>query len=238
MDDGLGGWIVDTHALTAVSWLRAFAVNPWSIDGGYSFNHPRSATAFGLLKDMLDQGCIWVARNPKSYGYFANRQALFYSLNSADLALQERTSAAGKDLWTVIPFPGEGGQAVTLTEGPDWTLLESEPGTQLAGWLFVRWMLDPARQAELATATGSLPIRVSAGTHLSDTIIQHPQWAEFWKLAQAGEAAPNQPGWIVAGPVLQDAFTQLFSGATTREQLPEILIQLDKTIQELQSHTP
>jgi ABC-type glycerol-3-phosphate transport system substrate-binding protein len=238
LDDGLGGWIVDTRALTAASWLRAFSVNPWAAaDGSYTYNLPGSSTAFGFLKDMLDQGCIWVARNPQPYGYFANRQALFYTLSSDDLVLQERASTAAKDNWVVIPFPSSDGQPVVLTEGPDWTLLEGQPETQLASWLFVRWMLDPARQADLATTTGSLPVRATVGIALNAYQIQHPQWAEFWKLAQTGEPVPGQPNWTVTAPVLQDAFSQIFLGATTREQLPDILIQLDQTIHELLGRT-
>jgi maltose-binding protein MalE len=99
-------------------------------------------------------------------------------------------------------------------------------------------MLDQDRQAALATTTGMLPVRASVGPALSGYSAQHPQWAEFWKLAQTGEPVPIQPGWTVAAPILQDAFSQLFSGATTREQLPDILIQLDQTIQELLNRTP
>lgn len=238
-DDGLGGWIVDTQALTVASWLRAFGGNPWpDADGSYSFNLPSSEAAFGFLKDLLDQGCTWVARNPQPYEYFANRQALFYTVNSTELALQERASEDGKDTWTVIPFPGNTGAAAVLTEGPDWNLLESKADTQLAGWLFVRWMLDAERQADLARATGSLPVRESAGPLLREYESQHHPWGAIWKLAKAGEPAPDPQKWTVVAPILQDAFSQVFSGATTRDQVPGILIQLDQTIHEVMNRTP
>lgn len=233
-DNGLGGWIIQRDQLTAASWLRAFGSNPWQGENGrYTFNTPESTAALQWLRSMFDQGCAWIARNPQPYTYFANRQALFYVATPQDLLSQERVMGDGSGDWTVIGFPGTDGNQVTLTDGPDWMMFQSNPAEQLAAWYFTHWMLDPGRQAEVVQASGDLPVKSSAKQNLAGYSNDHPQWARTWELTTQGQEVPPNASWRTAAPVLQDAFGQVFSESTTLDLVPVILEQLDQVVKEL-----
>ena len=57
-NDGLGGWLVDTQAMTALSWLTAFGSGV--LEGnGYRFLTPNNLAALTFVKQLYDDGCAW-----------------------------------------------------------------------------------------------------------------------------------------------------------------------------------
>ncbi|MCL4560016.1 MAG: extracellular solute-binding protein [Chloroflexi bacterium] len=233
-NDGLGGWIVDTDPLTALSWIYAFGgeITPGTQTETYTFDTTEASAAFSYLKDLFDQGCAWISRNPEPYGYFANRQALFYTGGLKDLPLQAQAaqSAGTSDAWTVIPFPEQGGNAAPLVYGPDYVLLKSDAKTQLASWLLVRWLTEPENQAKWIQAGGGLATRLSALDHLEEYTRQYPQWSQAISWLPDARLAPTQASWVTVRNILQDAFAQVFRSNTTPDQIPAILQELDQTI--------
>ncbi|MBI4770306.1 MAG: extracellular solute-binding protein, partial [Chloroflexi bacterium] len=158
-NDGKGGWIVDPDPLTALSWLLAFDGGVVASDGaGYEFDTPANQAALEYLKGLFDDHCAWLSTEPTPYEPFAVRSAVFVTGGLAELPLQAQAmSAAGNaDEWTVIPFPGENGPAL-VAYGPSYVVLQSTPQQQLAGWLFIRWLLAANKQALWVYATDLFP---------------------------------------------------------------------------------
>ena len=236
---GTGGWIAANSPEVVLSWIAAFGgEDPEGAD--FRFQNDASRQAFMFLKGMFDQGCAWVARNPDPSGYFANRQALFFSGSSTDIPAVENAfkNRKSEDRWAVIPYPGQHENPVTYGNGPDYFILKSTPEQQLAAWLFLRWMNQADNQAFLAEKSGVVPVRLLGPDEIPASLQQNPGWNDLYKLIEKMHKMPAAPEWVTVGPILQDAAGQLFQTYTKPEQVPSILEMLDRTVKEVVSHNP
>lgn len=237
-NDALGGWLIDTDAMTALSWMQAFNGGVQE-EKGFRFLTPGNVAAFKYLKVLQQKGCAWVASaGTPVYDRFATRQALFSTGGLEDLVDQSRTfSASGsQDEWTVLAFPGDNQQAL-IVYGSSFVMFKSDDVTQLAGWLFMRWMLSPDNQARWVQSTGLFPLRASVIDLLTDYGKTHPQWADAVKLLPGGKITPQLAGWRLVRIMLGDGFADMFDTIRhpdlTDGQVPVILKQMDDTATDL-----
>ena len=237
-NDALGGWLVDDDAMTALSWMLAFGGGAQN-GQGYRFLAPENIAAFRFLKVMQQNGCAFVASAEVSkYERFASRQALFSTVGLEELPDQSRAffAKAGRDEWTVLAFPGEQESALVV-HGSSLVMFQSDDVTQLASWLFMRWMLSPENQARWVQSTGLLPLRSSTLDLLADYSKDHPQWATAVNLLPGGTVPPKLASWRVVRVMLGDGFRDMFDSIRhpdlTDGQVPLILRQMDVIAQEL-----
>ena len=237
-NNALGGWLIDTDAITPLSWMIAFDGGVQEEDG-YRFLAPGNIAAFKYVKALQQEGCAWVASTDLSaLDRFTTRQALFATASLEDLSDQSRAfvAAGSKDEWTVLPFPGLDRNAFVVY-GSSLVMLESDDTTQLASWLFMRWMLSPENQARWIKSTGLFPIRDSTMSLLTDYSAEHPQWTSAVKLLSSGELTPQLSSWRVVRIMLGDAFRDMFDTIRhpdlTEGQVPLILRQMDETVADL-----
>jgi sn-glycerol 3-phosphate transport system substrate-binding protein len=82
--------------------------------------------------------------------------------------------------WGVRPPPHEDGRDGPRLHfsGVSAALLNGTPETQLAAWVFVRWLNEPEQQAQWATGTGYFPTRRSARPRMNDFLAQNPLYDE------------------------------------------------------------
>jgi len=237
-NDSLGGWLIDANASTALSWMLAF-------DGGvqeeeaYRFLTPGNIAAFKYLKALQQKGCAWVASSDLPvYDRFAARQALFATASLEEFPDQARafSAASNNDQWIVMPFPGEGRNALVVY-GSSFIVFNSDDATQLASWLFIRWMLSAENQAEWVRSTGLFPLRSSTVDLLADYAAEHPQWAGAVDYLSSGEITPQLSSWRLVRVMLEDGFRDMFDTIRrpdlTEGQVPVILTQMDETAAEL-----
>lgn len=238
-NDGTGGWLVRTDDLTLLSWMRAFGMqSPQSEGGGYAFA-AGALPAYQYLRGLYDAGCAWVGRQSTPYEYFATRKALAYAGSLDEMLPQGRTMdrTVSADEWLILPFPSAG-QPVVLTAGPSYAILRSTPEQQMAAWLFVRWMLEPARQARLVEASATLPLNPAVLENTAEFQRIYPRWAQVLPLVDLAAPAPWGPDWPVTRLVLEDSGGSLFSVMLTPTPMADILNQLDATANELLTPTP
>ncbi len=241
-NNGTGGWLIDSSADTAAAWLLAFDSQfiPAKPAAPYQFETAQSEAAFQYLRGLFDTSCVWLGRNPDPGAYFIGRQALLITLQSEDLPglAGELATAGSKDRWMVLPFPTQDGKPRMMAAGPSYRVLRSTPERELAAWLFIRWLSDPAQQARLVAAGSWLPLRASTYQQMSSYAAQHPQWKQAADLIAGAQSAPTLASWQTARPVLDDAFNQLFAADTKASQIPDLLKQLDQTVQEVLERGP
>ena len=237
-NDALGGWLIDTHAMTPLSWLVAFGGGVQEEDG-YRFLAPGNIAAFRFVKALQLKNCAWVASpDLPAFERFAVREALFATASLEDLPGQARAfSAAGNsDEWTVLPFPGDERDALVVY-GSSFIMLESDDVTQLASWLFMRWILSAENQARWVQSTGLFPLRSSTMGLLGDYPATHPQWAQAVNLLSEGETTPQLASWRLVRVMLEDGFRDMFDTIRhpdlTEGQVPLILKQMDDTAEDL-----
>ena len=233
LNDGLGGWVVDTDAATNASWILGNGAL-FSSTAPLTFNATSTSRTFSELRQMYDNGCAWLGSKPAPYEYFANRQALFYSGDLQDLVLQQNAQkiANSNDAWVIIPFPSTS-EPVVLAQGPSYALLKDSPEKQLASWMFIRWMSEPDQQGRLVRASATLPLgekSIQYAVELEDTL---PQWAEVERLLQYVQVPPSVAGWSKAEIVLEDASWQLFKTDLKISQIPDLVKQMQSTLLDL-----
>ncbi|HEX6269314.1 MAG TPA: extracellular solute-binding protein [Anaerolineales bacterium] len=237
-NDALGGWLIDTDPMTPLSWMIAFGGGAHEEDG-YRFLAPGNVAAFKYMKTLQQKNCAWVPSTQLvAFDRFAARQALFATASLGDLPDQTRafSAAANKDKWTVLPFPGDERDAL-IVYGSSFIMFESDDVTQLASWLFMRWMLSAENQARWVQSTGLFPLRAATMDLLADYSTSHPQWAEAVKLLPRGEITPQLASWRLVRVMLGDAFRDMFDTIRhpdlTEGQVPLILKQMDDTAADL-----
>lgn len=237
-NDALGGWLIDTHPMTPLSWLIAFGGGVQEEDG-YRFLTPGNIAAFRFVKTLQQKNCAWVpSADLTPSDRFAARQALFATASLEDLPDQNRafSAANNKDEWTVLKFPGDE-QDAFVVYGSSFIMLESDDVTQLAAWLFMRWMLSAENQARWVQSTGLFPVRNSTMNSLADYSAGHPQWAQSVKLLPQGEMTPQLPSWRRVRVMLQDGFRDMFDTIRhpdlSEGQVPLLLKQMETTAEEL-----
>jgi len=231
-NDGYGGWIVTTSPESMLAWMQAFGGGVVE-DDQIKFSSVTNQSALEFLKKLYDDHCAYITTEPNQYPSFANRSALFISADLAEISNQNLAfdQANNGDEWTVIPFPGQHGQLIA--EGPIFSILRSTPEKQLAAWLFTRWLLSSQNQARWVVATGMLPLRTSSYESLADYRSSHPQWNNAAGYMTSLAVQPQLASWRKARPVLGDAANFMFRNNLDLDQIPNLLTQMDETVQEL-----
>jgi ABC-type glycerol-3-phosphate transport system substrate-binding protein len=237
-NDALGGWLIDSNAITALAWMYGFNGGAQE-EQGYRFLTPENIATFKYLKVLQQKGCAWVASpDLPVYDRFAARQALFATVSLEDLPDQVRAMAAAgnRDEWTVFAFPGAEREALPVY-GSSFVMFESNDLTQLASWMFMRWMLSPDNQVRWVQSTGLFPLRTSMLDQLGGYGTEHPQWGAAVELISNGQLTPQLGSWRLVRMMLGDAFADMFDTIRhpdlTDGQVPVILKQMDDTASEL-----
>jgi ABC-type glycerol-3-phosphate transport system substrate-binding protein len=237
-NDALGGWLIDTHPMTPLSWMIAFGGGVQEEDG-YRFLTPGNIAAFRFVKALQQKSCAWVpSQDLSAFDRFANRQALFATASLEDLPDQSRafSAANSQDEWTVLKFPGEEQDALVVY-GSSFIMFESDDAPQLASWLFMRWMLSPQNQARWVQSTGLFPLRDSTLPLLGDYSDSHPQWGEAVKLLSQGEMTPQLASWRLVRIMLDDGFRDMFDTIRHPDlnegHVPLLLKQMEATAEDL-----
>ena len=237
-NDPLGGWLIDTHGMTPLSWMVAFGGGAQE-EEGYRFLTPGNIASFRFVKTLQQKNCAWVPSPDLPVSdRFAARQALFATASLEDLPAHARAFSAANnpDEWTVLKFPGDERDAL-IVYGSSFIMFESDDVTQLAAWLFMRWLLSAENQARWVQSTGLFPLRNSTMELLGDYSASHPQWAEAVKLLAEGETTPQLASWRLVRVMLEDGFRDMFDTIRhpdlTDGQVPLILKQMDDIAEDL-----
>ena len=238
INDGLGGWIINTAPMTTLSWLHTFGSDPTGM-AAIQFTSDGSLEAFTQLLKLQTDTCAWVSRLPQPYDYFTNRQALFYSGSMEDLRTQEKnnTRLESKDEWTVISYPSESGLPFLLTEGLDYGITTSTPEKQLAAWLFVEWLSVPEQQAWILRSSGTLPLGEKVNALIPDITEEYPMWQSGVTLMKFIRPLPVSQELDLAKMVLEDGAWALYRAGTKPDGIPVLLTQIDDTIAELAAYS-
>ena len=236
-NDGTGGWFIDTGWESAVSWLNSFGYNqfPVEVDATFSFSTPSSEDAFGFIRELSDLGCAWTGRQINPFEYFSTRQALFYSGSLEDIISQQKSNArlGSEDNWIPILYPNQSGQGGVLSDGLDYGIFAGDAKSQMAAWLFIKWMINSNQHARLAAADTTFPMSYSEVAVLSALGEQNPQWQQALGFISQAKVAPQVQDWWIIRQILEDAFWKSLQPNVKPEDIPIILRELDATIYEV-----
>jgi len=232
---GKGGWLISSQPGALIGWIYAFGgeiTNPDS--AGYRFNTAETRQAFEYLKGLQESGCAWSETGADVQKELANRQALFVVGSLFDIPAQREafTQAGSVDEWMVIRFPSNN-HPVVDTYGPSLLITRSTPAQQLAAWLVVEWLVYPPNQAKWVKEIKAYPTRLSSLNYLNEAASANPQWAEALNLLPDAHSEPTLASWSVVRWTLEDAAAQLFNLQFSADQIPSLLVNLDRVAAEI-----
>ena len=145
--------------------------------------------------------------------------------------------AESSDEWLVIPFPAEKDNPV-VTDGVSYGLLKSDDPSELAGWLFIRWLSGQSQQAGLLETLGTLPLGGDVRDSMAGYETKYPNWKTAVETLDNLVTLPVLADWQVVRPIVEDAAWQLYKTDLKMEQIPEVLKQMDDLSEELSERYP
>lgn len=219
-----------------IGWIGAFGGQVILPEGqGYQFNTPEAERALEFLKDLRQDGCIYLSKSTNPEQEFAERQGLVYIASTAEIAsVKAAFEAKGStDEWLLIPFPTANGAASVVAYGPSLIIPQTSRLQQLAAWTVLEWLVSPTNQARWSQAVGAYPVRDSAIDLLEPAIQADPAWAAGLTLLPNALTEPSLASWTVVRWMIGDAMSELLSAEFEAAQIPELLESLDELAAEI-----
>lgn len=232
---GTGGWMIDADPLTGLSWFNAFGTELPQPGQVFTFDTEAANEAVAYLQDLGANACIWVKRAGSPQEELARRRALFVTGTLQDMNQQKAVMELHQnaDEWTVIAFPTENGGGAVLAYGYSLALVQKEGAAadqQMAAWLFLRWLSQPAQAARLAEAWPSFPVNEGMMAQLEPVRNDFP-WNKLLPVGERALPAPGGPQWALTSRVLEDVTWSIFH--LPKEQTTELLSEADAVLEEM-----
>jgi len=228
---GTYGYAINLDASGVFSQVISRGGDFQAPDGkGYKLNTKALVDSFTLMQKLYKAG--YAHKVAEQYGDqtdFANGKVLFTISSTAGMPFYGaavKKGAQGAFQWNVAPFPGTTPQPVLNIFGASVSVVKSTPAKQLASWIFLRWMSEPAQQAEWVKASNYFPVRRSTGVALGDYLTQNPPFATAFQALQTStlKAEPSFTGYDLVRDAISTAYNQVLDGAA----IPAVVAALDE----------
>ncbi|MGC9396467.1 MAG: extracellular solute-binding protein [Anaerolineae bacterium] len=247
-ETGASGYVLRTDATSIAAWAAAFGgVSPASgavlnANGDeYAYNAPPVVAAMTYLNDLYDEGCITSTSTITSTPsvHFAARRAPFILGSSADITLYQNAmeTAENTDVWGVTTLPYSTTQPAPIVHGNDFIIPATSPETQLAAWIFIKWLTAPEQQMQWgrvsdAYASGDFPTRASVAAQVEGEQFS-PQWLQALALLPYSVYEPQ----LISYPSVSDAAQQAFDRMLRGDNIETVLNGLTRQANRLQNRT-
>lgn len=232
---GTGGLVYYPSATNWLHFLYAFGGNELNEDKtAYDFTSQAAIDATMFINDMKADGCVWQTEsypNPEQ----GQRKALITMSSTAGLPYYEAAfeDANNDDEWGFIAAPGPDGQMAVNAFQQMLGVVPSTPESEMASWLFVKWLTSPEIQARWVRASGYYGTQYTTEGLLADYLEENPVWATGVELAAIGPSEPQTfPAWSSVRRTINDAAAELYN-AVSEEDVVTVLENLTQTANEL-----
>jgi multiple sugar transport system substrate-binding protein len=236
---GASGYLFRTDATAMASWIAAFGGVSQAgdvalhADGDrYAYNTPAAVAAMTYLNDLYGEGCITSTVTGAPGTHFAARRAPFVLGSTTDIPRLQRAmeAAENEDVWEVTTLPYSATVPAPIVYGDDFVIPTTNPETQLAAWIFIRWFTAPEQQTRWVYAGGDLPTRASVAAQMQAGPFA-PQWFQALALLPYGVYEPQ----LVSYPSVSDAIPQAFERLLREDDLEVVLNVLTRQANQLQN---
>lgn len=202
----------------------------WLKEGGResNFDAPQVLDTLRWWKELRDEGVVeFPSGDVDNEGAFASGQSAYFMGSSAYTAWLPDLIDGFE--WTAGLSPQGRGVSPPITEksGPTNTIPATDPESQLAGWLWVKWLTGVAPQAELNTAISYFPSTRSAleSTEFERYYAQNPVAAKLQEevAPYARIPTPSPAQTQVRGEIVPDVVSQIMLERLSPEEGAERL---------------
>lgn len=212
----------------------AFAVGEDIYDAAtnqFTYHQPGLTSYLTRMATLLNDGCA--GRIGQRFGDqedFANGSVLFTMGSSAGLPFYRTAVNQGADFaWSVAPVPHTTPQPTMNIYGASVSIPQTDPQTQLAAWLFIRYYTATNIQARWAKASNYFPVRATAANGLTDYFAAEPAYQTAFALLPFAKTEPGVAGY----DAIRDAASEAYHRILTGENADAVLAELDATANQL-----
>ncbi len=236
--DFTAGMEMDTDAssLAALVFARGGDVYDYA-NGAFTYNTAEAIEALTFIQGLVEEGCI--SQIAEKYGDqtdFGNGKILFTQGSSSGLPFYGSAVDDGETggfAWSVAPIPYSGATPVQNIYGASTSVAKTDPATQLASWLFLKYWTSPESQAQWATASNYFPTRDSVAEGMSEYFAENTAYATAFDLLQYGKPEPPVAGYDNIRDVAEEAFIDIiYNGADAATALADLDIQANQILED------
>ncbi|MGF1506086.1 MAG: extracellular solute-binding protein [Anaerolineae bacterium] len=209
------GYQVNTNASTFAAWVFAFGGTIF--DGEqFTFDAPEAIEAATFLRDLVRDGCAGpVLSRFGDQDRFGAGTTLATTGTSFGGQFYERAVRNGAaHTWAQFPLPHITGNPVLNVYGPSLTVTAPTPEREVAAWLFIRYLGEPAQQAQWSAASGYYPVHKAAEGELNAVT----------ELLDSGLSEPAVPGYNDIRLLISTSVESIIAGADPQETLMRLTI--------------
>jgi ABC-type glycerol-3-phosphate transport system substrate-binding protein len=160
---GMAGWEISGAGDRFISCMKTYGVE-WLKPGGQesNFDAPEALEILTWWRQLSDEGLLSVPTQGARDNFIAGKNVYWMdsSGNTAGFSKNVKTFA-----WDAAMPPQRtpaGSKLITETYGPVNALPKTSPEKQLAGWMWIKWLLQPEIHARYIAVTNYFPSTKSA----------------------------------------------------------------------------
>ncbi len=218
----------DASNVAALTFARGADVYDYE-NNQFTYNNEATAAALTQMADLLAQGCAGeIAERYADQTDFGAGKTLFTMGSSSGLPFYKSAvdeGEAGGFEWGFAPIPYTGDEPVMNIYGASVSIPKTDPQTQLAAWLFLKYYTSPEIQARWARASNYFPVRASVADGLGDYFSENPAYETAFGLLKYGKTEPPVAGYDNIRDEASAAFNRILAG----EDAATVLAELDQT---------
>lgn len=221
------GYEIATEASRIAAWTYAFGGDIYdAASGRFTWDNPGTVAAMQMMQDLYQRGCAKkIAEHQGELFDFSSQMALFVYGSSAYMPIYQGAVAddpLGGFNWSVAPIPYVGETPVQNSFGPSLSIPRTDPATQLAAWIFVKYLTQPEVQAQWAAGSDYFPVRQSAFQFMNDYVAEHPAYADGFALLPYSVFEPSLAGYDVVHDMAATAYFRILAGDDVVSVLAEL----------------
>lgn len=217
------GYPLDTGMSHFESFIAANGGKIFDAEAGqYVFDSAEVVATLDMFKRMLDSGCAYLyAEAFQNTADFAKGITPLAVGSSAGIpfVVGDAATAEVTDEWVVTALPGAEGVGKTVQLFvPSQVILKSTPEAELATWLFVKWLAEPAQQVRWSSATGYFSIRYDVELTEADLTANMPfnRFIEVQSILVDDTltvySSPGLPSYSAVRGIVPDAISAAVNG--------------------------
>jgi ABC-type glycerol-3-phosphate transport system substrate-binding protein len=123
-------------------------------------------------------------------------------------------------------------EPVVNVYGASVAVCRTSPQQQLAAWLFLKWLTEPAQQARWVRASNYFPVRKSTAAALDEYFAKNPPYRAAYELLEYGKSEPSMAGYQQVRRLIQEAMVEVMEGGDTGRVLKDLEHAANKTLEE------
>ncbi len=229
-NNGTGGLWLSQSPIAAISWYVNFGGELGDPRAGFLPEREVMMEVFNFLKSLYLADESWSGIEANAYRYFSNRYALAYEGSLSDLKYTNayQNSGSFQDEWTTLPYFDDQGQTSLVLDSLSFAISDTNEKSQLAAWLFGRWLLQAEQQESLVAIHGLWPAMGDPESLAPDFAQANPAWLTPLKYQPRLTLLPSVPDWAQTELVFQDAFQRIYN--LDSQYFPSILDVFEETM--------